>query len=92
MPLIGYYITSGIFKMAGPKRNFDAAWGLVRKGLTLDDPTPLGRYLGCDHQMVETKSPITGKTVRAIKYVKGEFSEACGEVFVTRPHAVSEWI
>eukprot|EP00969_Alexandrium_andersonii_P251190 11102658-Alexandrium_andersonii.AAC.1 len=33
-----------------------------RSGLTIDEPTPLGRYLGCEHRLSEQVSPLTGKT------------------------------
>ena len=38
------------FKMAGKKANFPEAWKrLVDGGLVLDDPTPVGHFLGCRH-------------------------------------------
>eukprot|EP00969_Alexandrium_andersonii_P174517 7716703-Alexandrium_andersonii.AAC.1 len=46
--------------MAGPTRDLAKGWELVRQsrlsaegerkpGLTMDDPIPFGRYLGCEH-------------------------------------------
>ena len=37
------------FKLAGPKASIPAGWTLVRKGLKMEEPTPVGVFLGCDH-------------------------------------------
>ena len=37
------------FKMSGPKEKLKEAWSLIKKGLRLDTPVPLGKYLGCHH-------------------------------------------
>ena len=37
------------FKMAGPKGNLAKGWKLISQEIKLDEPTPLTRYLGCDH-------------------------------------------
>jgi hypothetical protein len=45
------------FKIAGPEKNFKTAWELIRaenartgeKGIVLDDPTPAGKFSGCNH-------------------------------------------
>ena len=46
------------FKLAGPAVNLAEGWRLIRgdatiertgKGLVMDEPTPLGQYLGCNH-------------------------------------------
>ena len=39
--------------MAGPKACLARGWALLRKHLTLDDPTPLGNYLGCGHEVID---------------------------------------
>ena len=41
------------FKLAGPKGNLGPGWDLIRKGVRTEDPTPAGKYLGCDHQIGE---------------------------------------
>eukprot|EP00969_Alexandrium_andersonii_P113881 5033997-Alexandrium_andersonii.AAC.1 len=56
-----------------------SADGEKKPGLTMDDPTPFGRYLGCDHITGEKVSPITGKCVRILEYVMSEFMEQCVE-------------
>eukprot|EP00969_Alexandrium_andersonii_P075931 3347897-Alexandrium_andersonii.AAC.1 len=61
--------------MAGPTKNLAKGWELIRQsrlsadgertpGLTMGDPTPFGRYLGCEHITGERVSPIRGKCVR----------------------------
>eukprot|EP00969_Alexandrium_andersonii_P065863 2903884-Alexandrium_andersonii.AAC.1 len=63
--------------MAGPTGNLAKGWELIRQsrvsaegekkpGLAMDDPTPFGRYLGCDHITGEKVSLITGKRVRIL--------------------------
>ena len=37
------------FKMAGPKDNLAKGWKLISQEIKLDEPMPLTRYLGCDH-------------------------------------------
>ena len=48
------------FKLSGPAENIAAAWNLIRspseiapKGIDMDPPTPVGRYLGCEHHATE---------------------------------------
>ena len=53
------------FKMAGPKGSMAEGWKLIRKGIRAEDPTPAGKYLGCDHIMSALEvqdgiSPATG--------------------------------
>eukprot|EP00969_Alexandrium_andersonii_P142080 6281140-Alexandrium_andersonii.AAC.1 len=45
--------------------------------------TPLlsGRYLGCEHIIGETVSPITGKRVRVLEYDVSEFLGQCVGVY-----------
>jgi hypothetical protein len=33
------------FKLAGPAQNLPMGWKLIRKGINMDEPTPLGFYL-----------------------------------------------
>jgi hypothetical protein len=35
------------FKMAGPKDNLAKGWDLIRRGIKMDDPAPMGHFLGC---------------------------------------------
>eukprot|EP00969_Alexandrium_andersonii_P217346 9601270-Alexandrium_andersonii.AAC.1 len=59
--------------MAGPAASLAKGWSLIRKGHTLDDPTPFGRYLGCEHRVAERISPLAGSKVRTIEYDVSEF-------------------
>jgi hypothetical protein len=53
------------FKIAGPKDNIEEAWRLIRaentrtgeKGIVLDEPTPAGKFLGCNHACSEIWAP-----------------------------------
>mgnify|MGYP003323707049 CR=1 FL=1 len=69
------------FKMAGPKHQLEEAWKLIRTKITLDEPRPFGRFLGCEHRLVQRVSPITGRTVTAIEYDMSEFLSQCVEVY-----------
>ena len=40
------------FKLAGLAANIIEAWRLSRKGIIIGEPEPIGRYLGCEHRMV----------------------------------------
>ncbi len=37
------------FKMAGKQVNLAAAWTLIQSQIRLDNPTEIGKYLGCTH-------------------------------------------
>ena len=37
------------FKMAGPKANMKRGWELISSKIDMDTPSPIGRYLGCEH-------------------------------------------
>ena len=41
------------FKMSGPITALAEGWKLIRSKIKMEDPTPSGRYLGCDHVMEE---------------------------------------
>ena len=45
--LLAVYVDD--FKMAGPKGNMARGWELIGSKIDMDTPTPVGRYLGCDH-------------------------------------------
>ena len=45
------------FKLSGPKNALPIGWSLIRSKIKTDDPTPAGRYLGCDHLIVEKFIP-----------------------------------
>ena len=41
------------FELAGPKRNLKEGWTRIRKGIITGEPEPIGRYLGCEHTVLE---------------------------------------
>eukprot|EP00969_Alexandrium_andersonii_P239105 10555817-Alexandrium_andersonii.AAC.1 len=47
----------------------------------MNDPTPFGRCLRCEHITGERVSPITGKRVRVLEYDMSEFMEQCIEAY-----------
>ena len=32
-------------------------WWLIRKGMMIGEPEPIGRYLGCEHRMIHATIP-----------------------------------
>jgi hypothetical protein len=56
-------------KIAGPKDNVKEAWRLIgaenartgEKGIVLDEPTPAGKFLGCNRECSEIWAPPTSK-------------------------------
>ena len=45
------------FKLAGPAANITEGWRLIRKGIISGEPEPIGRYLGCEHRMINATVP-----------------------------------
>ena len=39
------------FKMSGKIEFMERGWELIRQGVEMDDPTELGRFLGCEHKL-----------------------------------------
>ena len=69
------------FKLAGPKENLRKGWDLIRKGLTMEDPTPLGVFLGCDHVREDVRLS-GGKSVSMIQYGMKGFMASCVERYM----------
>ena len=44
------------FEMAGTPSAVREAWKRTKTGIKLDEPTPLGKYLGCNHTMCDVPS------------------------------------
>ncbi|CAE8601403.1 unnamed protein product [Polarella glacialis] len=59
------------FKASGPVEALKKAWTLVRSKIRTGAPTPIGRYLGCHHNVVELKDR------RVIEYDTHDFLEQC---------------
>lgn len=49
-------ILVGDFKLVGPGDNMKKAWSLIRDVIAMDDPTILGKYLGCGHEKLYSVS------------------------------------
>ncbi len=43
--------------MAGPKISLAKGWELACKGIRMEDPTPVGLYLGCYHRIIDIVPP-----------------------------------
>ena len=39
--------------MAGPISNLAKGWASLRGEIKMGDPEPFGKYLGCDHQLLD---------------------------------------
>ena len=79
------------FKLSGPEKNVPIGWKSIRDGVNMEGPTPTGKYLGCNHTLIECHmtpggDPINnkvpaGKTraipVRAIEYDMCDFMKSC---------------
>jgi hypothetical protein len=63
------------FKIAGPKDNVKAAWELIRgpnprakeRGIVLDNPTPAGKFLGCNHEVSYVWGPPTNTDRESVR-------------------------
>jgi hypothetical protein len=72
------------FKLAGPEGNLAEGWRLIRgdadndggKGLIMEDPTPLGHYLGCNHVQGKVTLP-NGNVANTVSYDMEDFLGSC---------------
>ena len=72
------------FKLAGPEKNLAEGLRLIRgdanndggKGLMMEDPTPLGQYLGWKHIQGSVTLP-NGNTAKTIEYDMEDFLDSC---------------
>jgi hypothetical protein len=73
----------GDFRMSGPKANLPKVWARRRSGanaLTLDEPKPPDRELGCYHRRFETT--VDGMPVRAMEYDMRDFMRSCVDKYL----------
>ena len=61
--------------MSGPKENLGKGWPLIRKGLDIEPPVPIGVYLGCSHE--EGTMKIGDITARTMTYNMEDFLSSC---------------
>ena len=64
------------FNMAGPTDNIEMGWKLIRQGLDLDDPTPVGKCLGCSPKESTCKLE-NGRVARVMEYDMTKFMGSC---------------
>ena len=78
------------FKLAGPVGHLAEGWKLIHgdatidgqgKELVMDDPTPLGQYLGCNHKQSTITLP-NGVKANAIEYDMEDFRDSCVSRYV----------
>jgi hypothetical protein len=50
------------FKMSGGAKALQEGWNLIRKAIKMEDPTPIGKYLGCEHKVYKGLMPEGGPT------------------------------
>ena len=67
------------FKLSGPRENLAKGWDLIKSGLKIEPPGPLGLYLGCKHEESSRVLPDTGTRVRVMEYNMEEFLKSCVE-------------
>ena len=84
--------TSLVFKLSGDKAGVAQAWKALRTSKTPDnpnadedDPTPVGKYLGCDHKFRTaccTQKDGSKKKIRILEYSMSEFCRSCADVYL----------
>ena len=68
------------FRMGGPPSGFKTAWGEIRKRIDMDDPTPLGTCLGCQHNEIKVTLD-DGSTVRGMEWDMTSQMRQCVELY-----------
>ena len=69
------------FKLAGPAQKLPEAWAQIMRHIHMDKPTPIGRYLGCDHRRVLRTAPGTKVRAWVMEYDMSSFMSQCLEVY-----------
>ena len=64
------------FKLSGPKQDLSKGWELIRKGLEMEAPTPVGVFLGCKHTW-ELITMADGHKATLFKYEMADFVRSC---------------
>jgi hypothetical protein len=82
------------FKLAGPTEHMAQTWVDIRKAIKTEDPTPSGKYLGCDHVITKARFKAAGNprvpneeasndfkpyNVTTVTYDMRNFLESCVE-------------
>ena len=69
------------FKMYGPIENMSKGWKFIRTSIQTDEPSPLGKCLGCNQIIKEVS--INGKKVRQMISDMEQFMVQCVETYLT---------
>ncbi len=64
------------FKLSGPKKHLASGWADLRKGLEIEEESPLGLCLGCAHARKSLKLP-NGKDAVSVTCDMSGFFESC---------------
>ena len=67
------------FKLSGPVENLQKGWDLIRSKITIEDPTPVGLYLGCQQDIHYVVGEET--TTAIMVYNMEAFLEQCLEKY-----------
>jgi hypothetical protein len=61
-PKLGLYLTVYVddFKMSGEAKALKKGWEMIRTKIQTEEPTPLGKYLGCTHKIMQGTMPAGG--------------------------------
>ena len=81
--LLSVYVDD--FKMAGPTGNLQQGWTLIKDKIHMDNPTPVGRALGCEHR-VDSRKLKNGKTVQTVEYDMEPFLKDCVAKYLELAH------
>ena len=56
--------------MAGREDKLAMAWSRIEEGILMDPPTPMGLFLGAEHDMFTMKHPTQkDKIIRGMSYI-----------------------
>jgi hypothetical protein len=70
--------------LSGPTNQHECCWKELRKLVNLEDPTPLGRFLGCDHEMFDGKDPKEPSApVKGIRFCMKDYTTQAVEKYQT---------
>ena len=68
------------FKMSGPCKHVKAAWVELQKHINMEEPKPIDKYLGCNHNCYETY--FNGNKVNVMEYDVSGFMQQCVESYI----------
>ena len=60
--------------MLGPREALGRTFQRVRKGVRMEDPHELGKYLGCYHRIAENVCTRTGHTETSVEWGRSAYN------------------